>query len=166
MPKPTIASINGHALGGGCEFIMACDFRLMANDNKLQIGIPEIDLGFTPAVGGLYRISRKFGQQIALKMGFGFRLTAQEAFNIGLVDDLYPPDELLTKSIEFAKKMAELPTKAAALIKRVVIEGFDKKIEDVYKLELRCLEEALMTEDAKEGINAFLEKRKPIFKGK
>lgn len=165
MPKPTIASINGHALGGGFEFVVACDFRTMSNNNRIQLGMPEIDIGFIPGLGGAYRVSRKFGQHLALKMGLGHRLTAQEAFNMGLVDQLYPPEELFSQSIKFAKKLGELPTKAVALIKKIVIEGYDKKIDDVYRLELSCLKKVLATEDAIEGINAFLEKRMPKFKG-
>ncbi len=165
IPKPTIASINGHALGGGFEFIVACDFRIMSDDNRIQLGMPEIDIGFIPALGGLHRVARKFGQHLALKMGLGFRLTAHEAFDMGLVDQLCPPKELFSQSIKFAKKLGELPTKAVALIKKIVIEGYDKKIGDVYRLELSCLEKVLATEDAREGINAFLEKRRPKFKG-
>jgi enoyl-CoA hydratase len=166
MPKPTIASINGHTIGGGFELAMACDFRLMSDDKTIKLGIPEIDLGFTPGVGGLYRISRKFGQHLALKLGLGFRITVHEAYDLGLADKLYQPDELLFESLEFARKMAKLPTKAVGLVKKIIIEGFDKQIEDVYNLELSCLEEALITEDLKEGINAFLEKRTPNFTGK
>lgn len=165
MPKPIIASISGHALGGGFEFVVACDFRIMSDDNRIQLGMPEIDLGFIPALGALHRVARKFGQHLALKLGLGFRLTAREAFDLGLVDQLYPPQELFSKSIKFAKELGELPTKAVALIKKIVIEGYNKKIGDVYKLELSCLEKVLTTEDAKEGINAFLEKRSPEFKG-
>jgi enoyl-CoA hydratase len=166
MPKPTLASINGHTIGGGFELAMACDFRLMSDDKNIRLGIPEIDLGFTPGLGGLYRLSRKFGQHLALKMGLGFRMSVHEAYDLGLADELYSPGDLFSQSIEFARKVGNLPTKAVALIKKIIFQGFDKRIEDVYNLELSCLEQALSTEDLKEGINAFLEKRSPKFRGK
>ena len=165
MPKPTIASINGHVLGGGFELVMACDFRLASDNNRIQIGIPEIDLGFIPAVGGLQRIGKKFGQHFALKMGLGLRLTPKDAFETGLVDELYAPENLLAESMIFAKKLGALPTKAVAMIKRVILDASDLQSKEVYELELRCLKEVLETNDIKEGISAFLEKRKPQFKG-
>lgn len=166
MPKPTLASINGHALGGGFELSMACDFRLMSDDNRIQLGVPEIDLGFTPGVGGLFRISRKFGQHLALKMGLGLRLGVQEAYKLGIAEEVFPPEQLFPESIKFAQQLSKLPTKSVGLIKKIVLEGYNLNIQDVYELELCCLEEALRTEDLKEGITAYLEKRTPIFIGK
>ena len=165
MPKPTIASINGHALGGGFELALACDYRLVSDNDKIQLGIPEIDLGFIPAVGGLQRIGKKFGQHLALKMGLGLRLTPKDAFETGLVDELHAPGDLLTESMIFAKRLSALPTKTVAMIKRIIIDGSDIQLKNVYELELRCLKEVLETNDVKEGISAFLEKRKPQFKG-
>lgn len=165
MPKPTIASINGHVLGGGFELVMACDFRLASDNNRIQIGIPEIDLGFIPAVGGLQRIGKKFGQHLALKMGLGLRLTPKDAFEASLVDELYAPGDLLTESMIFAKRLSALPTKAVAMIKRIMLDASDIQSKEVYELELRCLKEVLETNDVKEGISAFLEKREPQFKG-
>lgn len=165
MPKPTIASINGHVLGGGFELVMACDFRLVSDNNRIQIGIPEIDLGFIPAVGGLQRIAKKFGQHLALKMGLGLRLSPKDALEKGLVDELYSPGDLLTESMIFAKRLSALPTKAVAMIKRILLDASDIQSKEVYEMELRCLKEVLETNDVKEGINAFLEKREPQFKG-
>jgi enoyl-CoA hydratase/carnithine racemase len=165
MPKPTVAAINGHVLGGGFELVMACDFRLASDDNKIQLGMPEIDLGFIPAVGGLQRIGKKFGQHLALKMGLGLRLTPKDAFGIGLVDELYAPGDLLKESMLYAKRLSTLPTRAIALIKRLILDGSNLQLTEVYELELRCLKKVLQTNDVKEGINAFLEKRSPQFSG-
>lgn len=165
MPKPTIASINGHTLGGGFELVMACDFRLMSNNKRIKIGMPEVDLGFIPAVGGLQSIGKKFGQHLALKMGLGLRLTPKDAFETGLVDELYAPEDLLTESMIFAKRLSALPTKAVAMIKKIILGASDIQSKEVYELELRCLKEVLETNDVKEGISAFLEKREPQFKG-
>ena len=165
IPKPTIASINGHVLGGGFELVMACDFRLASDNNRIQMGMPEIDLGFIPAVGGLQRIGKKFGQHLAFKMGLGLRMTPKIAFETGLVDELYAPGDFLSESMVFAKKMGTLPTKAVAMIKKIIIDGSDIQAKEISEMELRCLKEVLGTNDVKEGISAFLEKRKPRFKG-
>jgi enoyl-CoA hydratase len=165
IPKPTVASINGHVLGGGFELVMACDFRLAIDNNKIQIGMPEIDLGFIPALGGLQRVGRKFGQHLALKMGLGLRLAPKDAFDIGLVDELYAPGDLSAKSMLFAKRLSALPTKAVAMIKRIIRNGSDMQSQEVHEMELHSLKEVLETNDVKEGIQAFLEKRVPQFKG-
>ena len=165
MPKPTTACINGHALGGGFEMVMACDYRLVLDDDKIQLGMPEIDLGFIPALGGLQRISKICGKQVALKMGMGLRLNVREALNLGLVDEVYPADSVLEESMAFAKRLGRLPTKAVAMIKEILTEGFRGKPEEIYELELRFLRKVMQTEDVKEGIGAFLTKRKPKFKG-
>jgi enoyl-CoA hydratase/carnithine racemase len=166
MGKPTVASINGHAVGGGFEMAMACDYRVAADDDAITLGMPEVDLGFIPAVGGLERVSRKFGQHLALKMGFGARFSPKDAFRLGLVDGLYRKADLSKESIAFADKLSGMPTKALGMVKRIILEGNGESLKEVNKLELRCLREVLGTEDAKEGIKAFMERRDPQFKGR
>jgi len=166
MEKPTVASINGHAIGGGFELAMACDYRVAVDNDGIALGMPEVDLGFIPALGGLERVSRKFGQHLALRMGFGARFNPKEAFRLGLVDGLYPVADLSKESMALAHKLAAMPTKALGMIKRMLLEGNGESFKEVNKLELRCLREVLRTEDVREGIKAFMERRDPQFEGR
>jgi enoyl-CoA hydratase len=165
IPKPTVAVIAGHAIGGGFELIMACDYRLGLDSEKIVLGMPEVDVGFIPGLGGMERVSRKFGQHLALKMALGTRLSIQEAASIGIVDEVYTSAILAEKSLEFAHKLASLPTKAVGMIKYILQEGAHRHINEINKMELECLKMILQTKDLKEGICAFLEKRHPNFKG-
>jgi enoyl-CoA hydratase len=164
--KPTVASINGHAIGGGFELVMACDYRIASDNDGIILGMPEVDLGFIPALGGLERVSRKFGQHLALKMGLGARFNPKQALGLGIIDTLCSPGNLSSESIAFARRLAKLPTKAVAMIKCILAEGRGKTWKEINKLEVECLKQVLETEDAREGIKAFTEKRDPQFKGK
>ena len=163
IPKPMVCCINGHALGGGFELAMACDFRYAAQD--VLIGIPEVELGFMPAVGGLQRIARKFGTHLALRMAMGLRLTAQEALKLGLVDKVTAPTSVFEESLSFSHQLAQLPTVAVGMIKKALYEGFTMAMNDALRLELRCLGTVLRTRDAAEGVEAYLGKRQPAFRG-
>lgn len=165
IPKPTVAIITGHAIGGGFELIMACDFRLGLDSDNIVLAMPEVDVGFIPGLGGMERVSRKFGQHLALQMALGKRLSIKEAEGIGIVDEVYSIGKLADKSLEFAHKLASLPTKAVGMIKYILQEGAHAHIDKINEIELKCLKIILQTEDVKEGIDAFLQKRTPKFKG-
>lgn len=130
LPMPVIACINGHALGGGFELALACDFRYMVEENA-TVGIPEIEIGYIPGVGGLQRLARKFGQHMALKMGFGLRLDAKKALEYRLVDGVFPNNLVFEETVALGKRMAELPTVAIAMMKKCIFEGFNKKMRPV-----------------------------------
>ncbi len=166
LPKPVIACINGHAMGGGCELALACHYRLMASDQG-KIGLTEVNLGIIPGAGGTQRMVRVLGMSRALPLLLeGTRLTPQEALEIGLVHALYPKDELFDKSMELAKRLASQPPIAMAEILRCVREGGEATLERGLEIETEGIFRCLPTEDAKEGFQAFFEKRKANFKGK
>jgi enoyl-CoA hydratase/carnithine racemase len=165
LPKPVIAVINGHALGGGCELALGCDFRFMAQGAS-RIGLPEINLGILPAAGGTQRLCRLIGRGKANALLFeGASLTAEEALQIGLIHRACPPEDLLTMALKYARSLAEKPPVALGLIKKCLNEGVDGDLPKGLVLEGEALALALETEDAREGIRAYLEKRRPRFQG-
>ncbi len=167
MPKIIIAAINGHALGGGCELALACDFRFMADREKVYIGLPEVTLGILPGAGGTQRLPRLIGISKALELIiFGKRLTPREALQIGIVDKVFPPEDLIKKSIDFARDLTRGATKSIGLIKRAINQGLQRDIYTGLKIEKEAFIEVFKTDDAKEGLRAFIEKRKPEFKGR
>jgi len=155
LPQPLIAAINGFALGGGCELAMACDIRLASE--KAKIGQPEVNLGIIPGYGGTQRLARIVGPGKAKQMIFtGDHIGAEEAHRIGLVDEVYPPEELMAKAREMAGKIASkgpLAVKAAKEAAGCELEG-------------TLFAGICASEDKEEGTKAFLEKRKPEFKGR
>jgi enoyl-CoA hydratase len=163
-PKPVIAAVNGFALGGGLELAMACHIRL-ASDNA-KMGLPEVTLGLIPGYGGTQRLTRLVGKGKALEMIMtADMITAADAFQFGLVNYVVSQDELLPKAEELLNKMlSRAPLALAAAIKAVnaaanpEVNGFEIEIEEFGK--------CFGTEDLKEGVSAFMEKRKPVFKGK
>ncbi len=164
--KPVIAMINGHALGGGCELALCCDFRFMER-GRSRIGLPEINLGIISAAGGTQRMCRLIGRGKAIELLFeGTQIGAEEALNIGLIHKVFNREELLEKTLEYARKLAKQAPIAIGLIKKCINEGVDADLKRGLALEREALLTALQTEDAKEGVQAFLEKRPPIFKGK
>lgn len=166
LPQPTIAVISGHALGGGLEFALACDFRFMSR-GKATVGLPEANIGLFPAAGGTQRLSRVIGKARALElMIMGKALSADEALAVGLVHRVYEPEALRAESLKFAGELAERASLAIAAIKKCVRIGLDLPIQDGLKLELKEFLEVLRTGDAREGLDAFVNKRKPQFKGK
>jgi len=164
LPKPVIAAIAGHALGGGCELALACDFRLMA-EGKALIGCPEARLGIIPGGGGTQRMPRLVGRSRAARLLFlGERLHADEAAQVGLVDEAHPDAETtLAAAQELAARLAAMPASSVRLIKRCLNDGFDPLLEQGLAVEKAAAIEALASPDAREGIQAFVEKREPRF---
>jgi len=165
LPFPTIAAINGHALGGGCELSMACDFRFMG-DNSGRIGLPEVRLGMIPVFGGTQRLPQLIGKSKAMEMMIkGLQLTPKDALKIGLINDIFPQSELYERSLDYAKRLARQATGAIARIKACVNAGYYSGIEKGLAKEIEVFAENIETHDAKEGVSAFLEGRKPDFIG-
>ena len=165
FPKPVIAAINGFALGGGCELALACHIRI-ASENA-QMGLPEVTLGIIPGYGGTQRMARLLGKGKALELiCSGERVKADEAERIGLVNRVVPLEQLLPVCEELAKKIASrAPLAVRAAIEAVVI-GSEMPVEEGQLLEATLFGLLCATEDTKEGMRAFLEKRAPNFTGK
>jgi enoyl-CoA hydratase len=165
-PKVMIAALSGHTVGGGLEIALAHDIRLMVDDPKAQIGLPEVNLGVLPGTGGTQRLPRLINKSIALDMMItGRTLTPQEAHHIGLVNYLYPTDAFESQWMAYAKKLAEGPARASGLIKRSVQDGTEMSLAQGLALERELQNRLFITKDAKEGIGAYLEKRQAIFTG-
>lgn len=165
LPFPTVAAINGHALGGGLELALTCDFRFMGEDSG-SIGLPEVRLGMIPAFGGTQRLLHTVGKTKAIEMMYkGLQITPAEARQIHLINDIFPQAELYEKSLEYARRLARQATGAIAKIKKCVLTGLYEGFENGLTMEQEVVKENIFTPDAKEGVAAFLEGRKPEFKG-
>jgi enoyl-CoA hydratase len=165
IPKVFIAEINGHALGGGLEIALACDLRFAA-DGDYRLGTPEVTLGLLPGNGGTQRLPRLIGRSRALDLMItGRTLTPLEAYERGIVDALFPADQLHEKTYEYAQKLATGATKAIGNIKLAVNEGIDDGLEQGLGRERELVEELFLSEDGREGVAAFAEKRRPVFRG-
>jgi len=163
-PKPVIAAVNGFALGGGCELAMACHFRVATTTAKF--GQPEINLGIIPGYGGTQRLTRLVGKGKAMEMILTADiLGAEEALKLGLVNYVVPADELLPKAKEILQKIHTKSTLAVAKIISSVNDAANGNMAG-FDNEIARFGECFGTEDMKEGTAAFLEKRKPVFKGK
>ena len=164
LPKPSIAAVNGFALGGGTEISMACDMRFASE--TARFGQPEILIGLIPGWGGTQRLPRLVGMGRAkeLIMGGG-QIDAKRAYEIGLVNQVFPADQLLDAAKKFAKKLAGLPGFAIKMAKHSINYGYDLALDNANRLETECCAQCFSTDDQKEGMAAFLEKRKPNFKG-
>src|SRR5512139_862468 len=166
MRKVVIAAINGHALGGGCELALACDYRFMAAGKGL-IGLPEATLGILPGAGGTQRLPRLVGLSRAMDILLrGRALGPEEALQIGFVDRVVEAGSLMEEVMAFARQLAAGAGKAMGYIKAAVREGFDLPMEQALAVERRYGLENLGTHDAKEGLAAFAEKRKPVFQSR
>lgn len=165
LPLPTVAAINGHALGGGLELTLACDFRFMGEDCG-RIGLPEVRLGLIPSLGGTQRLPLVVGKAKAVEMMFkGLQLTPAEAEKIGLVNAVFPGDELYERSLDYAARLARQATRAIARIKRCILTGIRVGMGRGLAEEREAFRENIREPDAREGVSAFLEGRKPVFKG-
>jgi enoyl-CoA hydratase len=165
-PKIVIAAINGHCVGGGLEIALSCDLRMMAKDSG-KIGLPEVTLGVLPGTGGTQRLPRLIGTSRALDLMItGRLLTPEEALSIGLVNYVYPKEGFLQGVDAYARSLAHGPSRAVSLIKRSVMEGVEMPLTAGLALERELQNRLFVTEDAKEGLSAFVEKRKPTFKGR
>jgi enoyl-CoA hydratase len=166
IPKLVIAGINGHCVGGGLEIALSTDLRMMAKDSG-RIGLPEVTLGVLPGTGGTQRLPRLVGSARALDLMItGRLLTPDEALAIGLVNYVYPKESFAQDLHTYAKALASGPSKAVGLIKRAVLEGMEMPLAGGLAWERELQNRLFVTEDAKEGISAFTEKRKPTFKGR
>jgi len=165
LPKPVIAAVSGLALGGGCELALTCDIRIAAEN--AVFGQPEINIGVIPGGGGTQRLPRLIGLGRAKELLYsGKSIDAQEAYRIGLVNKVVPLGSLLDEAKNMAAKYARQPGFALKIIKKVVNEGINMDLQSALTYELRCFELLFATEDQKEGMQAFIEKRKPTFKGR
>lgn len=164
-PKPTIAAINGLAFGMGCEIAMACDFRIAVENAKF--GQPEIKVGIIPGAGGTQRLLRLVGPTKALELiSTGEPISAQEALQLGLLNKVVSADKLMEEVEVFVSRLLDKGDVALGICKRAVYQGGDLPLDHALRLERELFCEILMTEDALEGTQAFLEKRKPQFKGR
>jgi enoyl-CoA hydratase len=165
IPKIFVAEINGHALGGGLEIPLACDLRF-AGDGDYRLGTPEATLGLLPGNGGTQRLPRLIGTSRALDLMItGRTITPREANVLGIVDALFPSDELREKTLDYAEKLATGATRAIGNIKLAVHEGIDDGLERGLERERELVEELFLSEDGREGLAAFAEKRRPTFTG-
>ena len=165
LGKPSIAAINGFALGGGCEIAMACTMRLASDNAKL--GQPEVKLGIIPGYGGSQRLPRLVGKGLAMQMVLaGEMITAQEAHRIGLVNELTAPAELIPRAEAIAAKIIANAPLAVQYAMEAVNKGMEMTLSEGLYLEAVLFGVACATEDKKEGTAAFLEKRAAAFKGK
>lgn len=163
--KPVIAAVNGLALGGGTELALACDFRISSETAKFAL--PEINLGIIPGGGGTQRLQRVIGQARAKEMlFFGDMINAQQALAYGLVNKVVPIEEVLSSAMEMAVKLAQKPAVAMHMLKLSVHKGANLDLGSALDFETACFANAFASEDRKEGMSAFAEKRKPVFTGR
>ncbi len=164
LPIPVIAAVNGFALGGGCELAMACDIRIASVNAKF--GQPEVGLGIIPGFSGTVRLPRLVGQGMAKELIYTGRvIRADEALRIGLVNAVYEREELLDKALELAQMILKNAPLAIQAAKQSINEGYDLSADDAIALENKLFGSCFATADQKEGMAAFLEKRKAAFKG-
>lgn len=167
-PKLVIAALNGHTVGGGLEIALACDLRIARKDSG-KIGLPEVTLGVLPGTGGTQRLSRVIGKSRAIElMVTGRLLTYEEALQIGLINDIFPSDNFLERVIDYARQFVPpaKASKAVGHIKRAVQSGWEMSLHDGLALERELQQLLFQSEDAREGLTAYVEKRKPTFKGR
>lgn len=166
MPKVVVAAIEGHCLGGGFEFALACDRRVMGA-GRGRIGLPEVKLGLIPAWGTSYRLPRLIGKSKALDfMIRGDAVVAEEALQLGIVDEVCPQEEVVERAMGYASSIAGGALVAIASIKKLIHDSFELSFGKALGLESSLQESVHQTEDFKEGLSAFLEKRRPVFQGK
>jgi enoyl-CoA hydratase/carnithine racemase len=165
VKTPLIAAVSGWALGGGCELALACD--LIVASETAEFGQPEITLGIIPGGGGTQRLARGIGKQRAMELVLtGRRITAQEAQALGLVNAVAPKRQWLEQAMELAQTIARRPPIAVRLAKQAVLAAEESGLSAGLDAERRLYELAMATEDRVEGMQAFLEKRRPEFKGR
>ena len=163
--KPVIAAVSGFALGGGCELAMMCDFIIASETAKF--GQPEITLGVIPGMGGSQRLTRAVGKAKAMDMVLtGRMMDAAEAERAGLVSRVVAPDRLLDEALEAAARIASLSRPSVLMAKEAVNRALETTLEEGLRFERRLFQSLFATQDQKEGMTAFIEKRKPAFKNR
>jgi enoyl-CoA hydratase len=163
--KPVIAALNGMALGGGLELALVCDLRI--STEKAKFAFPEVGLGIIPGGGGTQRLPKIVGQGIAKELlYFGEMFDAVRAHELGIVNKVVRAEEVIPVAKEWAKKLAQKPPVALQMVKQAVNAGSNTDIESGLIIEAACFGNAFSTEDRKEGLNAFVEKRKPVYTGR
>jgi enoyl-CoA hydratase len=164
LPIPVIAAVNGFALGGGLELALACDF-IYASE-KAKFGLPEITLGLIPGFGGTQRLARIIGKNMAKELIFtGKMISADEAFQLGFVNKVIPSDQLMGEVVHTAKTIAAKGKVSLNAAKQAINQGLNVDLETACGIEIDAFGLCFASEDAREGTQAFLEKRKPQFKG-
>jgi enoyl-CoA hydratase len=162
LPQPSVAAINGVALGGGFELALACDLRLCAA--RARLGVPEIKLGLLPAASGTARLTRMLPPALAKELLMtGEPLTAEQAHRLGIVNEVVEDDRVVERAMELATRLAALPAQALAAAKRLVDEGVDMPLAAAVTFERETVAHLFDTADRVEGVAAFLEKRPPTF---
>jgi len=165
FPSPVIAAVNGYALGGGLELVLACDI-ILASENA-RLGLPEVTLGICPGFGGTQRLPRLIGKARAKELIFtGEMIDAKKAYEFGIVNKVVPQDKLLDEAKEIARKIAKNGPLAVRSAKRLVEKGLETSLRNGEAMEMEAWANLFATEDQKEGMKAFLEKRKPEFKAR
>ena len=165
IKKPIIAAVSGYALGGGCELAMTCD--IIVASETAQFGQPEINLGIIPGAGGTQRLTRAVGKSVAMELILtGRRFKADEAKAIGLVAQVYPQATWLDDAKALARTIAEKPPVAVRLATEAIDLAFSSTLEAGLEFERKAFYLLFATEDKQEGVDAFVNKRKPVFKGK
>ncbi len=164
-PKPVIAAVNGFALGGGCELAMTCDIIIAGETAKF--GQPEVKIGIIPGGGATQRLTRAVGKYKAMRYILGGDpFNAREAFEMGLASEVVPDAEVEQRAIALAQQIAELPPLAIQLAKEAVLAGMEAPLSSALALEAKSAQMLFSSQDQKEGMRAFIEKRKPKFTGR
>ncbi len=163
-PKPVIAAVSGYALGGGCELAMTCD--IIVAGESARFGQPEVNIGIIPGGGGTQRLTRAVGKYKAMKYILtGELFSAKEALDMGLVSEMVPDPEVEGRAIDLARQIAALPPLAVQLAKEAVLAGMEAPLASALALETKSIQILFSSQDQKEGMRAFIEKRKPKFSG-
>jgi enoyl-CoA hydratase/carnithine racemase len=166
FPKPVIAAINGFALGGGLELALCCQFRIMADAPKVMLGLTELNLGIIPGWGGTQRLPLVVGKARALDMMlFSKKIGAQEALEIGLVNQISTPKSLMADVYAFAGKLAQRPPIAVSCVLKAIAAGSYEGLDEGLRVENEGSRTVSQSKDGVEGFTAFLEKRDPVFTG-
>jgi len=165
VTKPVIAALNGLALGGGLELALACDLRI--SSDRAKFAFPEVGLGIIPGGGGTQRLQKIVGQGIAKELlYFGEMFDANRALDLRIVNKVVPSDEVLSAAKEWAYKLAQKPPVALQMVKTAVNVGGNTDLESGLMIENACFGNAFSTQDRIEGLQAFVEKRKPVYTGR
>lgn len=164
-PKVFLAALGGHTVGGGLEIALATDIRFAADTPSLQIGLPEVKLGVLPGTGGTQRLTRLIGTSKAMDLMItGRLLSPQQALEVGIVNYLHPPEQLMEKVEEYAADIVNGAPRAIGLIKQAVVQGGQVGLDSGLFMERELQNRLFRTEDAQEGLRAFIEKREPRFR--